>query len=63
MRHVATELRKADEKLDKTHKAIEEKASSHHSIYSFTYFLLGGIIVYAMSVIYRSLTKPDKKFI
>jgi hypothetical protein len=64
MRHVAEKLKSTDQKLDMAHKAIQEKASSSHYIYYLTCFLLGGIIVYALSVVYRSFHKNEsKKFI
>ncbi|KAJ3216148.1 hypothetical protein HDU67_009875 [Dinochytrium kinnereticum] len=62
MNDVNAKLQQSQEKLEAANQAIKDSPSSSHWGFSLTFFLLGGIIVYAVSIFVRMGKNDSKRF-
>ncbi|KAI8852668.1 hypothetical protein BC829DRAFT_384252 [Chytridium lagenaria] len=63
IREVNDKLQASQEKLQAAHQAIKDAPSSSHWGFSLSFFMLGGIIVYAASVFVRMGKNDSKRFV
>ncbi|KAI9351762.1 legume-like lectin family-domain-containing protein [Zopfochytrium polystomum] len=60
LRQVAASLESSKSKLEETHEVIKQTAGSSHYLFYVIFFVAGGILAYAGSVVYRMNSAPKK---